>query len=73
LPYDVCFVVATQTPTKQNKTKQNKTKRKFEIELPIVIHVESVQDKRIYYILTNEILRNIDEIKCVFSFSVFSL
>jgi hypothetical protein len=27
----------------------------------------------IHYILINEILRNLDEIKCVFSFSVFSL
>jgi hypothetical protein len=30
-------------------------------------------NKKVYYILINEILRNIDEIKCVFSFSVFSL
>jgi hypothetical protein len=28
---------------------------------------------RVYYILMNQILRNIDEIKCVFLFSVFSL
>ena len=28
---------------------------------------------KFYYILINEILRNIDEIKCVFSFSIFSL
>jgi hypothetical protein len=29
--------------------------------------------KHFYYILINEILRDFDEIKCIFSFSVFSL
>jgi hypothetical protein len=45
-----------------------------EINCWLAIWVQFLHAKlKIYYILLNEILRNIDEIKCVFSFSVFSL
>jgi predicted RNase H-like nuclease (RuvC/YqgF family) len=45
--------------------KMKKLKKKFKVPVSI--------DCSFYNILKNEILRNIDEIKCLFSLSVFSL
>ena len=39
---------------------------------PLVLRAFEINES-FYYILINDILENIDEIKCVFSFSVFSL
>jgi hypothetical protein len=53
------------TEVKCAKINQNSKRKAFLNFLETCIHI--------YYILLNEILRNIDEIKCIFSFSVFSL